>query len=223
MENFEDGTASPDGEHGIIQSLQAAVFGLPNRDAIADLLPNSAIGIELGVAFGGFSKRLLSRNPSLFLYGVDMFAGDRGHDVSQYKTALRTLNGFRHRYSLIRARFDEIVDLFDDEYFDFIYVDGYAHTGEESGGTFRDWFPKVKPFGIFAGDDYHPDWPLVVQEVDEFLREHDLPLFTMANTAAGAGVEWTQWFTIKGPRKYQLYVNRISTILEQISRLDLTI
>lgn len=76
----------------------------------------------------------------------------------------------------------------------------------------------MKPFGIFAGDDYHPDWPLVVQEVDEFLRENDLPLLTIANTAAGPGVEWSQWFTIKGPRNDPRYVEAMGAIFERANR-----
>jgi hypothetical protein len=210
-------------ESEIIKNIHSILADMPSRDVFGDLIADSATGIELGVAFGGFSKRLLERNSSLFLYGVDMYAGDRGHDVSQYKAALRNTAAFRDRYNLLRARFDEILDLFEDEYFDFMYVDGYAHTGEEGGQTFRDWFSKVKPFGIFAGDDYHPDWPLVVQEVDEFLRENDLPLLTIANTAAGPGVEWSQWFTIKGPRNDPRYVEALSAIFERANRSNLVI
>jgi hypothetical protein len=29
--------------------------------------------------------------------------------------------------------FDDALDIFDDEFFDFIYIDGFAHTGEEGG------------------------------------------------------------------------------------------
>lgn len=43
----------------------------------------------------------------------------------------------------------------------FIYVDGYAHTGEDRGKTLFDWYPKLKIGGLMAGDDYHDDWPLV--------------------------------------------------------------
>lgn len=74
-------------ESKIIENIHSVLADMPSRDVFGDLIPDSATGIELGVAFGGFSKRLLERNTSLFLYGVDMYAGDRGHDVSQYKAA----------------------------------------------------------------------------------------------------------------------------------------
>jgi hypothetical protein len=218
-DNGRDGDKAPNCK--AIEELQKSVANLRNRDAFGDFLPDSAVGLELGVALGSFSKRLLQRNKSLFLYGVDMYAGDRSHDITQYKIALKELNTLRSRYSLIRARFDEVVDLFEDEYFDFIYVDGYAHTGEEGGGTFRDWFPKAKVFGIFGGDDYHPDWPLVVKEVDEFLNEHNLPLFTMSN-ADGAGQEWGQWFTIKGPINDSQYLDKVYSLLDKVLQMNFT-
>jgi hypothetical protein len=199
-----------------IRLLQEYSISIREREAIADFVPADAIGVELGVAFAGFSTRLLQRNKSLFLYGVDMYAGDRGHDIDQYKLALSALMAFKDRSLLIRARFDEIVGLFPDNYFDFVYVDGYAHTGEEGGATFRQWFPKLKPFGIIAGDDYHSDWPLVMKEVDAFLAENDLPLFEISNSG-NAGTEWSQWFTIKGPSSDARYFNAVERILKSIS------
>jgi len=197
----------------IILRLQQCGREIERRDVFARILPPNAIGLELGVASGGFSKRLLSENESLFLYGIDMWAGDRGHDTAQYRHALKELSPFYRRSSLIRAKFDEMVPLFEDEYFDFVYVDGYAHTGEEGGQTYKDWFSKVKPFAIIAGDDYHSDWPLVVKAVDEFLRERSLPLFTIANSWS-PGQEWGQWFTVKGDCNDPEYFNALTRILK---------
>jgi len=197
----------------MIDRLRYCVQKVDNRDIFSNILPPNAIGVELGVASAEFSKRLLTKNESLFLYGIDMWAGDRGHDTAQYKHALKELLPFYRRSSLIRAKFDEMVSLFEDEYFDFVYVDGYAHNGEEGGKTYRDWFPKVKPFGIIAGDDYHSDWPLVVKAVDEFLNERSLPLFTIANSW-NPGSEWMQWFTIKGSPHDPRYSYVLSQMLK---------
>jgi hypothetical protein len=68
-------------------------------------------------------------------------------------------------------RFDEALDLFGDETLDFVYIDGYAHGGEEGGETIFSWYRKVKIGGLLAGDDYHSDWPLVCQAVDELVRQ----------------------------------------------------
>ena len=61
--------------------------------------------------------------------------------------------------------------LFPDEYFDFIYIDGYAHTGQENGRTLAEWWPKVKPGGFLVGDDYSEHWQLVVEVANKF-AEH---------------------------------------------------
>jgi hypothetical protein len=196
--------------------LKNVASEIDNRDIFAAMIPDKGVGIELGVASAGFSCRLLGKNDTLFLYGADMYAGDRGHDTAQYKVALTSLKMFRERSCLIRARFDEIVDMFDDDFFDFVYIDGYAHTGEEGGTTFRDWLPKVKPFGVLAGDDYHPDWPLVVREVDTFLSRNKLPLFTIANSW-NPTIEWQQWFTIKGPTGDERYQRTINSITNRIA------
>lgn len=126
------------------------------------------IGVELGVAAGGFSARMVQSGRFSVFFGIDMYADT--HDVTQYKQALRRV-GLFGPYKLLRMTFAEALDLFEDESLDFIYIDGYAHTGQEGGETIWDWARKVRVGGLIAGDDYHPDWPLVVQAVDAFAQE----------------------------------------------------
>jgi SAM-dependent methyltransferase len=130
---------------------------------------------------------------------VDAWAGDLEHDTAQYLRACNRLNRFRTRNAIIRARFDEALSLFPDQSLDFIYVDGYAHTGEEGGQTFEDWWPKLKPGGIFAGDDYDPDrWPQVTTSVDFFLETHGLDAYVIPFTEEGSiWSEFPTWFTRK--------------------------
>lgn len=177
--------------------LHRQIGRLSRRDEIVELLPIGAVGIELGVAEGWNAQRMLGRPNLSFLYGVDMFAGDRGHDIDEYRRAITRLTPFRTRFTLLRMRFDEALSLFDEESLDFIYVDGYAHTGEEQGQTFHDWWPKLKRGGIFAGDDYDPAWPLVVHHVDRFVRLHSLEL----HTVPGGGGDWASnypsWLAFK--------------------------
>ena len=156
--------------------LETLIPALRRRDDVVSLLKRGGIGLELGVAEGSFSARILKRDVLSYLYSIDMWAGDRGHDIEQYRIAIRQLEPYKEKNTLLRMRFDEALYLFPDNYFDFIYVDGYAHTGEEQGQTLRDWFPKLKVGGIFAGDDYSAAWPLVIIEVDKFVAENDLQL-----------------------------------------------
>jgi hypothetical protein len=76
--------------------------------------------------------------------------------------------------------FDEALPLFKDASLDFIYVDGYAHTGQDGGATLATWYPKLKPGGFFAGHDYHPRWKPTMEAVDAFTRQHELH-FAVAN------------------------------------------
>jgi hypothetical protein len=111
---------------------------------------------------------------------------------------LRRLDRFRATYSLLRMRFDQAVDLFPDGYFDFIYVDGYAHTGEEAGQTFRDWWPRLKAGGVFAGDDYDRAWPDVVQNVDAFLAANGQTGYVIPYVEPDtAYCRYPTWFAIK--------------------------
>ncbi|WP_279473885.1 class I SAM-dependent methyltransferase [Aeromonas caviae] len=120
------------------------------RESVIFHARKGGVGIELGVAEGIFSERIMKLGQLSFLYGVDMYAGDRGHDINQYKSAFMRLDKYREKYALLKMKFDEALDMFPDEYFDFIYVDGYAHTGEEEGKTLHDWFPKLKVGGGFC-------------------------------------------------------------------------
>ncbi|QYY25295.1 class I SAM-dependent methyltransferase [Diaphorobacter sp. MNS-0] len=168
------------------------------RTDLVKLLPPGAIGIELGVAEGKFSTDLLHTGVFEHLYSVDMWRGDRGHDVEQYKLALRRLSKFRSQSTALRMTFDEAVDLFPNHFFDFIYVDGYAHTGEEDGQTFRTWWPKLKPGGVMAGDDYSSHWPRVVQAVDRFIADYTLELGVLEfEKTDDMWSQYPSWVTVK--------------------------
>ena len=155
------------------------------EDIVTYLNTENNIGIELGVAEGDFSKKLLDTKKFKYLYSVDRYTGEGGvtettlnlaHDVNQYIRALKRLKEHETKNSLLRMDFCEALNLFEDGTFDFIYIDGYAHTGENEGKTLHDWYPKLKKGGMFAGDDYHNDWPKVVHHVDEFCKANLLTL-----------------------------------------------
>jgi hypothetical protein len=138
------------------------------HDLLKILDGENYIGIELGVAGGHYSERMMRSGKFKKFYGVDLY--EDHHNVSEYISALKLI-GLDKNYVLLRMSFDEAIELFDDGYFDFIYFDGYAHTGEEGGKTFNDWFKKLKVGGVFAGDDYHDDWPLVKWAVNDMISQ----------------------------------------------------
>lgn len=156
---------------------------------------SGCIGVELGVAAGGYSKRMVESGRFDVFFGVDMYAD--GHDIIQYKQALRRV-GLMSPYKLLRMTFDEAYDLFEDESLDFIYIDGYAHSGQEGGDTIYKWARKVRVGGVIAGDDYHDDWPLVQQAVDRFIDDNGFELNLTTEIEPDADYsEYPSWVTVK--------------------------
>lgn len=135
------------------------------------------IGIELGVAGGWYSRRMCETGLFAEVYGVDVY-GDR-HDTAEYIRALKNV-GLGQNYWLLRMTFQEALDVFPDEHFDFVYIDGYAHNGELRGKTMFDWYPKVKTGGMIAGHDYHKKWPLVQAGVNALSEAVNQPILRTA-------------------------------------------
>ena len=137
---------------------------------------STCIGVELGVASGDFSAKLLEACPKMFLYSIDAWNGDMGHDQRQYISASDKLSKFYPRSFIIKSFFSEACKMFPDYFFDFIYIDGYAHTGQNDGHTLDQWFPKLKKNGIFSGHDYHERWQATIDQVNIFVRKHNQKL-----------------------------------------------
>ena len=143
-----------------------------NRKTLAKSF--KGVGAELGVAAGRFSKAILDNSSCELLYSIDRWAGDRGHNKKQFSEACYLLAPYKQKSRVMLSTFKDIVDWFDNESLDFIYIDGYAHTGQEGGDTLEDWWPKLKQGGIFSGHDYDTKrWPLTVAAVDSFLASVD--------------------------------------------------
>jgi hypothetical protein len=144
------------------------------RAELAHLVPTGGTIIELGVAAGKFAVELLNADPTVQYLGIDRWSDH--HDDREMEEAAAALSIFPGRAILLRSTFDDAIGDFLPNSVDMIYVDGYAHTGQESGKTLEDWWPIVKDGGIFAGHDYHPKWQPTITAVDAFVKRHDLKL-----------------------------------------------
>ncbi len=153
------------------------------------------VGIELGVAGGSFSAKIVESGKFAKVFGVDTY-DDYYHHIDEYRQAIERV-GFLSNYSLLRMTFEQALELFPDDFFDFIYVDGFAHTGQEGGETLADWWPKLKTGGIMAGDDYHSDWPLVRWAVNDFADALGLGLTVTEKTEAHSYNRYPSWFLTK--------------------------
>lgn len=147
-------------------------------------------GAELGVAEGRYSDHLLSTSALECLACVDKWNDERHPDSERMKAANRLV---RHgaRANVVHSTFEAALSSFADESLDFIYIDGYAHTGQEGGRTLLDWWPKLRKGGVFAGHDYHVAWPKTMSAVNRFVAMLDLPLYL---TSAD---EFPSWYVFK--------------------------
>ncbi len=169
--------------------------GTTRFDVVAPLAASGNIGIELGVAAGSFSAAMVRSGRFARFWGVDVY-GD-GHNTAEYKQALRA-TGMDPRYHLLRMTFDQALDLFPERSFDFIYCDGYAHTGEEGGRTIADWYTRLKPGGVLAGDDYDAEqWPLVVWAANHAARQIGATIHVTDQTSDAAYNRYRSWYLIR--------------------------
>ena len=179
--------------------------GWRRYDVVRELKPTGNIGLELGVARGIFSSRMVASGQFSRYFGVDVY-GDI-HDTDEYKTALKAVDFKSPTYSLLRMTFDEALDLFEDECLDFVYIDGFAHTGEEGGKTISDWYSKLKVGGVLAGDDYHADWPLVVWAVNHFAGQLGVPIRLTTEAEEDSYSRYPTWFLRKPKTRATLTVD----------------
>jgi len=171
---------------------------LQSRLDFPEVLAPQSIGIELGVASGYYSDVLLSSSKVAKLYSIDRWSDH--HGIDEYLSAAHRLALHGSRSVVIRASFDDVIHLFPDEYFDFIYIDAYAHTGQENGKILTDWFGKLKAGGIFAGHDYEPEkWSPTYHAVNEFCESNELTLEVIPGFMTKKSGEdlWASWYTRK--------------------------
>lgn len=163
-------------------------MSFPDRAALAESFHGE--GVELGVASGNFSRTILRRSRCDRLWSIDKW--NDHHDPAEYRdAALKLALAGGGRCIPLRMTFAEAALLFLDASLDFIYVDGYAHTGQDEGQTLAQWWPKLRAGGIFAGHDYHPDFPLTVDAVECFGKHHGLTLNLTAEP------KYPSWWILK--------------------------
>lgn len=134
----------------------------------------SGIGLELGVASGYFSELILKNDSVHRLYSIDRWSDH--HDDFEYILCNCRLSPFGTRSVVMRMDFSDAINHFPDNFFDFIYIDAYAHEGQQGGKLLDDWWPKLKQGGIFSGHDYDGKWPLTVEAVDRFASDVGRPI-----------------------------------------------
>jgi glycosyltransferase involved in cell wall biosynthesis/predicted O-methyltransferase YrrM len=156
--------------------------------ALAEIINDNNLrkGIEVGVAFGTNSIYLLENTPIMKLISIDPY---REFSTSQYNDGMNfeqkkhdvlfqivqhRLASFGNRSELLRKTSIEASEHFEDEEFDFVYIDG-NHSYESVKKDLEVWWLKIRPGGFLAGDDFcHPNHPGVTKAVNEFAKEKEV-------------------------------------------------
>lgn len=166
-------------------------------------------GIEIGVAMGNFSEVLLANTKLKKIYFLDPWkeypkevyndqtnCNQKGQD-SRYAFVVEKLKKYGERQSIIRKDSVESLIDFENEYFDFIYIDA-NHAYEYVKKDMNNWYPKLKVGGIFSGHDYMNGVTRtgvygVKSAVDEFCKDRNIiPLVTRGTRRCPSS-----WYFIK--------------------------
>lgn len=143
-----------------------------------ELLPliskiKSPKGIEIGIGEGTTSHFLLSNKPDLTLYTIDPlseYIDWNGNvlysdgDVAYHKIN-SLLSPFQDRWIHYRETSDKALERFEDNKFDFVFIDG-LHEYEQVLLDCKNYWNKIKSGGIFSGHDFK-----VIECVGRAVRE----------------------------------------------------
>ncbi|MGZ4689502.1 MAG: class I SAM-dependent methyltransferase [Acidimicrobiia bacterium] len=163
---------------------------LPPREFLMRSLPRDSVGAEIGVWRGEFSADILRRvrprrlhliDPWAFMperarsvYGGSVAKEQADMDAIHEAVAQRFAAEIRSGTVVMhRATSADAALTFDDEYFDWVYIDG-DHSYEAVLADLRAFTPKVKRGGLVTGDDYgRKGWwgPGVAKAVDEHVAD----------------------------------------------------
>lgn len=144
------------GTQRIISTFKCSGFGL--GALIKDM--ENPVGLEIGCDIGDTTQFLLDSNPKLYLYSIDPYENYvdwNGRSLNEreevFQQAQNRLKPYWNRFELVRKTSDSAADYFDEEMFDFIFIDG-LHTYEQLTKDCNNYYKFLKPGGIFSGHDF---------------------------------------------------------------------
>jgi len=140
-----------------------------NRESLLRFIPNNKICAEIGVFNGSFSEIILKENKPSRLYLIDCWGPTKNIlynnvDISyqsiecgnqKYHEILHKFKNeiLHNKVKIIRSFSEDCVDMFPDNFFDWIYLDS-DHTYENVLNNLKLYNKKVKDNGLIIGHDY---------------------------------------------------------------------
>lgn len=149
---------------------------LPDRMALLDVLPRSAVAAEVGVAFGDFTAAIVRHATPKKLHLVDVWGSERYREglakIEQAHAAAIATGAIE----INRGMSVDILPTFAVDYFDWVYIDT-DHSYETTLKELQIVAPRVKAGGLIAGHDYCTGnvispWPYgVIEACNQFCVE----------------------------------------------------
>ena len=160
------------------------------RQTLLDSLPKHAVGAEVGVWKGGFSRRILRFAKPAALHLIDpwtvskkpehttaWFGTENSPDMEAVYNDVRALFAAEISAGVVkihRGFSGDVLKTFPEAFFDFVYLDG-DHAYEAVKADLYAAYSRVKNGGLICGDDYSlKGWwkDGVVRGVHDFVASH---------------------------------------------------
>lgn len=132
-----------------------------SRDDLAVLFKELGfrVGAEIGVERAVYSETLCKANPALNLHGIDPLVPYKGYreHVSKdkmdefYDEVMKRMEPYNYNFHRLFSH--QAVDFFENELFDFVYIDA-NHEFQSVTNDIAGWGKKVRKGGIIAGHDF---------------------------------------------------------------------
>ena len=160
------------------------------RNHLIETLPKDMIVCEIGVFKGEFSEKLLTKINPKELHLIDLFegivpSGDKDGNNMVYANLNDEHVILNEKYSnnptirIHKGNSCDILNNFEDDYFDMIYIDG-DHSYEGVSKDLEVSYNKVSPGGYICGHDYTIErFPGVVKAVNEFKEKNNYNLHSL--------------------------------------------
>lgn len=157
-------------------------------------------GVEVGVAAGWFSSKLMQGIPDVELYGIDPYEKQPGYIDYSLNSTFNRLEAEAHerldkypKYHFVRKTSQQALNDFADGSLDFVYIDG-DHSFESVTFDIAKWSKKLRKGGIISGHDFakHKKQGVkihVVQAVRGYTDAYHIhPWFILGNEANNEGL-----------------------------------
>ncbi len=164
---------NPDGRSRKVKEVWSTIPAIPqkalensrvlyNRETALQFLPKGGITAEIGVATGGFSRKILDiLKPDKF-YAIDMYSENIDHFWDVYFVDKRHYEWYQEHFAkdiengvleMKKGTSWEVLEEFPDAFFDYVYLDA-GHDYESVKRDVDVLKRKVKDGGIIQFNDY---------------------------------------------------------------------